>query len=147
MTEGASGGRPPLRIGNAERTAAMRALDEHLAQGRLGPEEYGERSAVASAATTADELRALFTDLPAPHPPLPGPEPVLPPTSALPAVPPGGEIGQPRSFADEWGPRILAVAPFVAVALFLLTRNWVFFLLIPAAGALFWGGRDRRGRE
>jgi len=147
MTEGAPGGRPPLRIGTTEREAAMKALDEHLAEGRLGPEEYGERSAVASAATTADELRALFDDLPAPHPQLPGAEPALPPTSALPAVPPGGEVDRPRSFADEWGPRILAVAPFVALGLFLLTRQWVFFLLIPAAGALFWGGRDRRGRE
>jgi len=147
MTEGASGGRPPLRIGNAERAAAMRALDEHLEEGRLGPEEYGERSAVASAATTADELRALFADLPAPHPQLPGPEPVLPPTSALPVVPGDGELDRPRSFADEWGPRILAVAPFVALGLFLLTRQWVFFLLIPAAGALFWGGLPRRGRD
>ncbi|WP_214404189.1 DUF1707 SHOCT-like domain-containing protein [Pseudonocardia lacus] len=145
MTEGASGGRPPLRIGNAERASAMKALDEHLEQGRLGAEEYGERSAAAAVATTADELRALFTDLPAPHPQLPDQEP-LPPTAALPAVPPGGEVARPRGFVDEWGPRIVAVAPFVAVALFLLTRQWVFFLLIPAAGALFWGGRDRRGR-
>lgn len=142
MTDGATEGRPPLRIGNTERSAAMEALDEHLAEGRLGVEEYGERSAVASAATTADELRALFTDLPAPHPQLPGP--ALPPTSALPVVPGSGELERPRSFADEWGPRILAVAPFVALGLFLLTRQWVFFLLIPAAGALFWGGRDRR---
>jgi hypothetical protein len=123
----------------------MRALDEHLEQGRLGAEEYGERSAVASAATTADELRALFADLPGPHPQLPGQEPVLPTTNAMPVVAPEGEIEHPRSFADEWGPRILAVAPFVALGLFLLTRQWVFFLLIPAAGALFWGGRDRRG--
>jgi hypothetical protein len=61
----------------------------------------------------------------------------------MPVVAEGGEVGQQRSFADEWGPRILAVAPFIAVALFLLTRQWVFFLLIPAAGALFWGGRGR----
>jgi hypothetical protein len=72
---------------------------------------------------------------------------VLPPTSALPVVPGDGELDRPRSFADEWGPRILAVAPFVALGLFLLTRQWVFFLLIPAAGALFWGGLPRRGRD
>jgi hypothetical protein len=137
-----------LRIGNAERAAAMKALDEHLAEGRLGVEEYGERSAHASAATTADELRALFTDLPAPHPQLPGPEPVLPSTSAMPVVAEGGEVGQQRSFADEWGPRILAVAPFIAVALFLLTRQWIFFLLIPAAGVLFGSQRrDGNGRR
>ena len=32
---------PPIRIGTAERTAAMKALDEHLAAGRLQIEEYG----------------------------------------------------------------------------------------------------------
>jgi hypothetical protein len=137
--------RPPLRIGNTERAASMKALDEHLAEGRLGPEEYGERSAIASAATTAYELRALFTDLPAPHPQLPGAEPVLP-TSALPVVGGSADVERPRSFLDDWGPRLVAVAPFVALGLFLLTRNWVFFLLIPAAGALFWGGRGHKGR-
>jgi hypothetical protein len=127
---------PPLRIGTKERTAAMKALDEHLAEGRLGAEEYGERSAIAANATTADELRALFTDLPAPHPDLPGSKPVLP------AVAGSGEVAKPqRSFLEEWGPRIIAISPFIAVALFLLTRNWVFFLLIPVAGALFYGGR------
>ena len=64
--------RPPIRIGTAERTAAMKALDEHLAAGRLQIEEYGERSALAVNAVTAPELAALFDDLPAPHPPLPG---------------------------------------------------------------------------
>jgi hypothetical protein len=60
------------RIGTAERTAAMRALDEHLNAGRLQVEEYADRSAIAANAGTAFELAALFTDLPAPHPELPG---------------------------------------------------------------------------
>ena len=127
---------PPMRIGTKERTAAMKALDQHLADGRLSAEEYGERSAVASTATTADELRALFTDLPEPHPDLPGTRPAPPP-----AVAAGGEVARPqRGFLEDWGPRLVAISPFVAVALFLLTRNWVFFLLIPAAGALVYGG-------
>jgi Domain of unknown function (DUF1707) len=123
---------PPLRIGTAERTAAMKALDEHLAAGRLGVEEYGERSAQAANATTAPELAALFTDLPAPHPRLPGvsaPAPPVEPGDASPAVRGGDGLA-------VWGPRLMAVVPIVAIGLFLLTRSWVFFLLIPAAGAL-----------
>ena len=34
-----------IRIGNAERDAAMKALDEHLTAGRLDLDEYGERYA------------------------------------------------------------------------------------------------------
>ncbi len=41
-------GSSPLRIGNTERTAAMKALDEHLEAGRLGVEEYADRSANAA---------------------------------------------------------------------------------------------------
>ena len=71
--------RPPIRIGTAERDAAMKALDAHLEAGRLDVDEYGERSARAAVATTAPELAVLFDDLPAPHPPLPG-------VAGLPAV-------------------------------------------------------------
>ena len=53
MTEGTTspeGGGRRLRIGTAERNAAMKALDAHLEAGRLGVEEYGERSAKAAGA-------------------------------------------------------------------------------------------------
>jgi hypothetical protein len=146
-------GDPPLRIGTVERTAAMKALDEHLAAGRLGVEEYADRSAAAANATVAPELAALFTDLPAPHPELPGAVPASPPTAPLPAVPPSAAVGERvGSVLGSWGPRVVAVTPILAVALFLLTRQWVFFLLVPAAAALVYGGgvgrndddRDRR---
>jgi hypothetical protein len=140
--EGAS----PLRIGNAERTAAMKALDEHLAAGRLTVEEYADRSATAANAMVAAELAALFVDLPEPHPQLPGTPAAPPSTAPLPVTAPPGEVAPPaRSALESWGPRIVAVAPIVAVALFLLTRQWVFFLLIPLAGAFFYGGRRGRG--
>jgi hypothetical protein len=135
--------RPPLRIGTTERTAAMKALDEHLAAGRLEVEEYGERSALAANATTAPELAALFTDLPAPHPALPGV--VAPPTAAV-AEPSSASLAAADDGGMEvWGRRLTAVLPFVAVGLFLLTRSWVFLLLIPAAGALLgtWRRPDR----
>ncbi|MGZ8749986.1 MAG: DUF1707 SHOCT-like domain-containing protein [Pseudonocardia sp.] len=138
--------RPPIRIGTAERDAAMKALDAHLEAGRLDVDEYGERSARASVATTAPELAALFDDLPAPHPQLPG-IPGLPPHAPPPPPPARTE----PSGLEVWGPRLVALSPFIAVALFLLTRQWIFFLLIPAAGVLFGSqrrpgdGRRRRG--
>jgi hypothetical protein len=124
--------RPPIRIGTAERTAAMKALDEHLAAGRLQIEEYGERSALAVNATTALQLAALFDDLPAPHPPLPGVAGPLPVVSQ-PAGPPA-----PRgpSALQVWGPRLMALTPFIALGLFLILHTWVVFLLIPAVGAM-----------
>lgn len=152
---------PPLRIGTAERTAAMKALDEHLAAGRLGVEEYADRSAVAANATVASELAALFTDLPAPHPMLPGITGSVPAVLPVadPAVQESAPIAQRASnFLDGWGPRLVAITPFVAVALFFIFGyNWVFFLLIPVMGALVYGGlgrdhddghdRDRRHRD
>jgi hypothetical protein len=148
----------PLRIGTTERTAAMKALDEHLAAGRLGVEEYADRTAVAANAVVASELAELFTDLPEPRPELPGSASTAPLTAPLPVVPPPGKVApQKGGFLDGWGPRLVTVTPFLAVALFLITRQWYFFLLIPAMGALVYGGgmgrnaedggRDRRRRD
>jgi hypothetical protein len=134
--------RPPIRIGTAERDAAMKALDVHLEAGRLDVDEYGERSARASVATTAPELAVLFEDLPAPHPTLPGVAgPPLPAVGPPPLPPARAE----PSTLEVWGPRLMALSPFVALALFLLTRQWVFFLLIPVAGVLLGGSRRKPG--
>lgn len=79
---------PELRVGDAERRAAMLALDAHLEAGRLSVDEYGDRSAAAVTAVHRGDLAALFTDLPAPHPPLPrrAGDP------AVPAVPVAGAV-------------------------------------------------------
>ncbi|MQA02935.1 MAG: DUF1707 domain-containing protein [Streptosporangiales bacterium] len=53
-----------LRIGDAEREAAIRDLGEHFAAGRLSEDEHSERIEQASAARTQEELDAVFTDLP-----------------------------------------------------------------------------------
>jgi Domain of unknown function (DUF1707)/TM2 domain len=55
---------PSLRIGFSEREAAVRELGEHYAAGRLDGAEYEERTAIAYAARTADDLAPLFADLP-----------------------------------------------------------------------------------
>lgn len=56
-----------LRIGDAEREAAVTALGEHYAAGRLSKDEFDERTAAALTAPTLSALAPLFLDLPAPH--------------------------------------------------------------------------------
>ena len=58
------GGDDGMRIGDAEREAAVAQLQDHLASGRLTPDEFNDRLDRAFAARTAAELRALFRDLP-----------------------------------------------------------------------------------
>ncbi len=53
-----------LRIGDAQRDAAVEALRGHYAEGRLSGSEFEERMGQALAATTAADLRPLFRDLP-----------------------------------------------------------------------------------
>lgn len=53
-----------LRIGDAERDAAVAALGEHYAVGRLTREEFDERAERASAARFDADLAPLFADLP-----------------------------------------------------------------------------------
>jgi Domain of unknown function (DUF1707)/Cell wall-active antibiotics response 4TMS YvqF len=55
---------PALRVSDAEREAAVVALREHAAEGRLTLEEFGERMSSAYGAVTRDELDRLTRDLP-----------------------------------------------------------------------------------
>jgi TM2 domain-containing membrane protein YozV len=73
-----------LRIGTAEREQAFAALGEHLAAGRLDPSAYSQRASHAAAAQNVGELRAIFVDLPAPHPVLGS---YAPDVSSVPVVP------------------------------------------------------------
>lgn len=129
-----------LRIGTSERESASQALNAHLEAGRLGVEEYADRSALAANATTAADLAALFSDLPAPHPTLPG-EPGT-------AVAPRPEPQAPARRFSGAGARIAAASPIVALILFFVLNSagvgmaWLAFLLIPLVGALGFS-RDR----
>jgi hypothetical protein len=135
---------PPLRIGNTERTAAMKALDEHLAEGRLTVQEYGDRTAAAANAVVAADLAALFTDLPEPHPHLPGTRSVPPSTAPLPLTPAPEEIVPAKSGAlAYWAPRLVPVTVILAVALYVITRQWMVFLLIPLVAVLAGASRSR----
>jgi hypothetical protein len=135
MTDPAN--RPQVRIGNAERDAAMKALDAHLSAGRLDLDEYGERYAKVSVARTQDELTALFTDLPQPAP----------------FIAPIAHMSQPvqrdsGALFGRFGEAAVALSPFIALALFFtVVHIWLVFLLIPASGALVYGRRGRSGRH
>jgi uncharacterized protein DUF1707 len=58
----------PQRIGDAERDRAAELLREHMAQGRLTPDEFDERIEAALTAKVASDLDPLFNDLPGPRP-------------------------------------------------------------------------------
>ena len=133
---------PSPRIGNAEREAAQRALEQHMEAGRLNVEEFSERSGRVAAARTADDLLPVFSDLPG----------TLPPATTSKADVATTTASDGGSTLARWGPRVSGAMPLLALILFLtvpIPNAWIFFLLIPLAGMLFAGsrqGRDDRGR-
>lgn len=135
-----------IRIGDAEREEALRALGEHMSAGRLELDEYGDRSALVTTAKTRGDLLALFADLPLPHPRF-GQVPLSEPVS--------GPV-LPRSTGSPLGHRLLRVAVplagLLAVALFFIVRNPFVFLVIPVIAVLVGSvlgddGRRDRGRR
>jgi hypothetical protein len=137
--------RPALRIGNEERNAAIRALDEHLSAGRLDADEYADRMAAASMARTRDDLDPLFVDLPAPHPFPPAPSwgPAAAASYPAPgwAVPP--RTPAPRPMAVRIVGALLAVMLTVLAFAFAL-GGWILFLIIPLVSSFFGGPRRAR---
>jgi TM2 domain-containing membrane protein YozV len=86
---------PSLRIGFAEREAAVRELGEHYAAGRLDGAEYEERTTAAYAARTAEDLDPLFADLPREQPT------VAVPTGHDPHAPYGRDPVTGRPYSDR----------------------------------------------
>ncbi len=118
-----------MRVGDAEREAALRALGEHMSAGRLDIEEYGERTARVAAARTRGELAALFDDLPPPRPSF----------ATAPAPPQPRQVAAPAPWLTP--PVVLALV--VALVLLVLTRGLALPLLaIPAV--LYFTARRRR---
>jgi Domain of unknown function (DUF1707) len=69
LTAGAAGKNrlvpgPDVRIGDADRDAAVAALSDHFAQGRLTLDELDARLGAAFAATTQGEICQVTSDLP-----------------------------------------------------------------------------------
>ncbi|WP_368497829.1 DUF1707 domain-containing protein [Herbiconiux sp. A18JL235] len=131
-----------IRLSNADRDAAVAALSAAQADGRITPDEYGERSAAAQRAVTRGDLAPLFTDLPESAHPSTGAgtaAPSGPPAFAPSAAPAagygqggygqGGYGGDPQSgYADAARRRqplggtagvvAVSVMPFIALGLF-----------------------------
>jgi uncharacterized membrane protein len=123
---------PEIRIGDAEREAAVAALGEHYAAGRLTKEEYDERAAVAWTAKTNSALWPLFADLPRPQ---------AAPRQVHPAV-------RARSSAEHWAWWLMScvVVLFLGIlAIKLLTHVW----LVPLVGLLwlFWARKTNPARR
>ena len=124
-----------LRISDTERDQAVRMLGEHMSDGRLDIDEYGERSAQVSTAKTRGELRALFADLPPPHPqfstgPAPTQQPLVAQQTQQVATAPSGRPLR----AVLAG--LVPLAIIAAIALDVTVHTWIFFL-IPVAVMMF----------
>lgn len=127
---------PELRIGDDDREAAVTALGEHYAAGRLTKDEYDERSQRAWEARTMSALSPLFADLP--RAPAHAPEPSR---STL------ARHGHPGWWA---GARFLPVLVVIG-ALVVLTHLPVFLLFIAlwiffARSGRHWVHRHHSGR-
>lgn len=151
-----------LRLSNDERERAVAALQAHAAAGRLDDAELQARTASARSAVTRGDLAPLFSDLPGPlhldahtaGPSAPA-QAVVPPVAPPAAAPYDRDpYGQDRARpTSRWGLLLVSVMPFIAVILFFVTSgiwgyqySWLWFLLIPLAGALVYGidGGSRR---
>ena len=124
----------------------MDALGEHLSSGRIDLDEFGTRSAQVSQARTVADLRALFIDLPAPHPVLPGPVPAQRP-DFQPASRVAGQVsppGDPRTSGQRLASVAIAASGIIATLLFFALRlPWYIFLLPALIGVVAsagWGG-------
>ena len=114
---------PELRIGDSEREAAVAALGDHYAAGRLTKEEYDERTSRAWEAKTRSALWPLFADLP--HPQAQGPNRAAAGGSSAPGWRPGA-TGARRGW------RFGGMLPVLVVVLgiVLLTHFWVVPLVL-----------------
>lgn len=115
-----------VRIGTTEREEAIRALSEHLGEGRLDIAEYDQRSALVAAAKTRGDLAEIFDDLPEPNPIRPRPAPV--PAPAQPEHPLVQKEKRSRTTVVVAGFIVFALASIVTVTA-ILGAWWA---LIPA---------------
>jgi hypothetical protein len=138
---------PDIRIGDAEREEALKALGEHMSAGRLELDEYGDRSALVTTAKTRRDLLALFADLPQPHPRFGQAE------QPLTAEPVHRSAGGP-SVSHRVMSAVVPLAGLLCVLLFFtVVKTPLVFLLVPVivilAGSVLGdgGGRDRGRRR
>jgi hypothetical protein len=113
---------PALRIGDAEREAAVAALGDHFAAGRLTSDEFDARTSAAYAARIGPDIDVLFADLPAPRPVTTPHPPVARRRAPLPVIP------------------IIALLVLVIVA----AAHGAYPPVLPLLALVWLGGRRRR---
>lgn len=111
-----------LRIGDAERDAAVAALGEHYAAGRLTREEFDERAGRATAARFDADLAPLFADLPTGRA-------VTQRSQAPVAAGPTSTCGRPRYATPLAWLAPLALAALVALVV-ISSLPWLLLLLV-----------------
>jgi hypothetical protein len=140
------------RIGNAEREAAVSALKQHHAAGRIDALEYEDRSVAVSKARVWAELTQLFTDLPEPRP-TPGSVAATSGPAPLPTTGPSVHTPVPAKrgplLPEPWSSTVMSLTPLAAIILFFVTGDWEWFLMIPIGGIVIYGpeGRNESDRH
>lgn len=124
-------GTEDFRVGDAERRAAMDLLAKHHEAGRLDSFEYEDRRGKAADAVTQRDLDVLFTDLPA-----------LGPDGSELEQRTASEVQPVRTGGKRVRDTVLALTPFIALALFFRTGSWGWFLLIPVVAIVTKGFFD-----
>jgi hypothetical protein len=113
-----------IRIGDAEREAAVTAIGEHYAAGRLDRDELEERIEAAWRARTRADLAVLFADLPSAR------NATGPPAAATARFQPARQGRVPRGLAAR-----LLILVLIAVV---LANSWPWLvLLVPVLWLLF----------
>jgi len=111
--------RANIRVSDTEREDALGKLGQHMTEGRLDIEEYGERTAKVATAKTRGEVLDLFDDLPDPRP-----------TFGRPAPPPAMAGPRTVSVGQRVAPVLIPIAAvMLAMALTFALRMPIFFLL------------------
>lgn len=106
---------PGMRIGDSERQEAVERLRRHHEAGRLDSFEFEDRRGRALDALTRADLDALFADLPER----------------------AAARQRERKPADPKRDAYMGLVVLGAIALFFVTRSWLWFLAIPAAGLVY----------
>lgn len=123
--------RPHIRVSDTEREDALGKLGQHMTEGRLDIEEYGERTAKVATAKTRGEVLELFGDLPEPRPVFGRPGPVA--------------ARRPASIGHRIVPVLVPLlVVLAAVGLTVLLRQ-PFFLVAVVVFLFVQGGRWRHG--